>query len=71
MPIIFFCPQCGREISVRSAAAGREGHCVNCGEKIVIPDLKPIDPRLLPGSDGDSGPDTPNSESDEDIGIGQ
>jgi DNA-directed RNA polymerase subunit RPC12/RpoP len=39
MPIIFYCPRCGREIRVRSAAAGRKGSCADCGEPILVPDL--------------------------------
>jgi len=37
VPIIFFCPKCGWEIRVRSAAAGQQGTCTDCGEKVVIP----------------------------------
>jgi len=40
VPIIFYCPKCGREIRVRTAAAGRSGRCTGCGEKIVIPDFR-------------------------------
>jgi DNA-directed RNA polymerase subunit RPC12/RpoP len=68
MGIIFFCPQCGREISVRSAAAGREGRCLECGEKVVIPDLFAIGRRPLPETDGDSAPGKPLAVPDEEMG---
>lgn len=38
MPIIFDCPQCGREIRVRSEAAGQIGRCTTCEARIMVPD---------------------------------
>jgi len=51
MPIFFFCPQCGREIRVRSIFAGRKGRCVDCGTAVVVPDLNPVMPRHPPARD--------------------
>ena len=48
MPIIFYCPHCGREIRVRSAAAGRNGRCTGCSELIRVPDFGAIGKNLLP-----------------------
>jgi len=39
MPIIFFCPNCGREIRVRTSAAGQEGTCTDCNARLVVPGL--------------------------------
>jgi hypothetical protein len=42
MLIIFYCPNCGREIRVRSAAAGQKGRCADCSELITVPDFDAI-----------------------------
>lgn len=65
MPIIFYCPRCGREIRVRSAAAGQKGKCIDCGAKIVVSDfsdLQSVAPSRPVTSDTsiDSVPDIPN-----------
>jgi hypothetical protein len=44
MPIIFYCPRCGREIRARSSAAGKKGHCVDCNQEIVIPEFRTAAP---------------------------
>ena len=72
MPIIFYCPKCGREIRVRSSAAGRSGTCLKCGEAIVVPDVNLLvhrNPRLAKAAVGPhkpmkvaSSPDTPTIE---------
>jgi DNA-directed RNA polymerase subunit RPC12/RpoP len=69
LPIIFFCSKCGREIRVRSICAGRKGHCVDCGEEIIVPDIDPIIPRRLPMNDpaGDGEPKTRIVESSSEI----
>ena len=48
MPIIFYCPACGRELRVRLIAAGRKGSCLDCGEKVLVPDFNPNAVRLPP-----------------------
>jgi len=65
MPIIFYCPRCGREIRVRSAAAGQKGTCTDCGAKIVISDFSDLQavapPRPVTSDTSiDSVPDIPN-----------
>ncbi|MEO1618864.1 MAG: M48 family metallopeptidase [Planctomycetota bacterium] len=37
MPIIFACPECGRQLKVSSKKAGKRGRCKNCSEVIRIP----------------------------------
>jgi len=51
MPILFYCPRCGREIRVRSIAAGRKGRCADCKAEIVVPDFKAIDRSRPPVTD--------------------
>jgi hypothetical protein len=51
VPIIFYCPRCGREIRVRSVAAGRKGRCADCMAEIVVPDFNAIDPSRRPVTD--------------------
>jgi DNA-directed RNA polymerase subunit RPC12/RpoP len=63
MPIIFYCPRCGREIRVRSAAAGRMGHCAECGERIQVPDLD------LKASPRTSSPNPPIGETTHDMPV--
>jgi hypothetical protein len=48
VPIIFYCPKCGREIRVRSASAGRKGRCVECHTAVVVPDFDAPDTRRGP-----------------------
>jgi DNA-directed RNA polymerase subunit RPC12/RpoP len=59
MPIFFYCPRCGREIRVRSIAAGRKGRCADCKAEIMVPDFNPIDPSRRPVTEpcADSAPD--------------
>jgi hypothetical protein len=62
MPILFYCPGCGREIRVRSASAGRKGHCADCGQPIQVPDLDLNAPPRTPAVDpalNNSGQDMP------------
>ena len=51
MPIFFYCPRCGREIRVRSIAAGRKGRCADCKAEIVVPEFNPIESRRPPMTD--------------------
>jgi len=64
MPIIFYCPKCGREIRVRLIAAGRRGHCVDCGEKIVVPDFDPNGARRPAPTGGKRKPEILESSAD-------
>jgi DNA-directed RNA polymerase subunit RPC12/RpoP len=51
MPIIFHCPECGREIRVRIDAAGRKGRCVDCDAIVVVPHFTEIGRRSQPKFD--------------------
>jgi len=46
MTITFDCPECGRPIRTKDAAAGKSGRCNDCGSALTVParaqQLEPI-----------------------------
>jgi len=47
MSVVFFCQSCGSRFEVDEKAAGKQGRCNKCGQRMTVPKGEPIAPKAV------------------------